>query len=123
MGVAKYLWGPHTRDGVTAALITAMLDQASKLWLLFAYGLAAKGPVKILPVADLILTWNKGISYGLLQQDSALGQWVLFAVKVAASIFLWAWLSQAATRLTALSLGLIIGGAAGNAVDRLAHGA
>ncbi len=122
-GFSKYLWGPHSRDGVTLALITCMLDQASKLWLLFGYGLAAKSPVKVLPVLDLVLTWNKGISYGLFQQDSELGQWTLFGIKVAAVIFLWIWLSQAGTRLTALALGLIIGGAAGNAIDRLAHGA
>ncbi|HKY87493.1 MAG TPA: signal peptidase II [Pseudorhodoplanes sp.] len=120
---SKFLWGPHTRDGITAALLIGMLDQASKLWLYYAYDLAAKSPVKVLPVLDLVLTWNKGISYGLFQQDSAFGQWALFGVKVAATVFLWAWLSQATTRLTALSLGLIIGGALGNAVDRLAHGA
>jgi len=121
--LSKYLWGPHSRDGITAALIIAMLDQASKLWLFFAYDLAAKSPVKVLPVFDLVLTWNKGISYGLFQQDSEIGQWALFGVKVAAVIFLWGWLSQAGSRLTALALGLIIGGALGNAVDRLAHGA
>jgi signal peptidase II len=77
----------------------------------------------LLPVLDLVLTWNKGISYGLFQQDSTFGQWALFGVKVAATIFLWAWLSQAGSRLTAFSLGLIIGGAFGNAIDRLAHGA
>jgi len=120
---SRYLWGPHTRDGITAALIVGMLDQASKLWLYYAYDLAAKSPVKILPVLDLVLTWNRGISYGLFQQDGAFGQWALFGVKVAAVVFLWAWLSQAGTRLTALSLGLIIGGAFGNAIDRLAHGA
>ncbi len=123
MGLSQYLWGPHSRDGVCAALIVGLLDQASKLWLFFAYGLAAKSPVKVLPVMDLVLTWNKGISYGLFQQDSEFGQWALFGVKIAATIFLWAWLSQAGTRLTALALGLIIGGALGNAVDRLAHGA
>jgi signal peptidase II len=76
-----------------------------------------------LPVLDLVLTWNKGISYGLFQQDSAFGQWALFGVKVAAVMFLWVWLSQAGTKLTAWALGLIIGGALGNAVDRLVHGA
>ena len=84
MGLSKYLWGPHTRDGITAALIIGMLDQASKLWLYYAYDLAAKSPVKVLPVLDLVLTWNKGISYGLFQQDSMLGQWALFGVKVSA---------------------------------------
>lgn len=123
MGISKYLWGPHSRDGVIAAVIVGVLDQASKLWLFFAYDLAAKSPVKVLPVLDLVLTWNKGISYGLFQQDSEMGQWALFGIKVAASVFLWGWLSQAGTRLTALGLGLIIGGALGNAVDRLVHGA
>jgi signal peptidase II len=123
MGLSKYLWGPHSRDGISAALIIGLLDQASKLWLLYAYDLGPKSPVKLLPVLDLVLTWNKGISYGLFQQDSAFGQWALFGVKVAATVFLWAWLSQAGSRLTAFSLGLIIGGAFGNAVDRLAHGA
>ncbi len=89
------------RDGITVALLTGMLDQATKLWLYYAYDLAAKSPVKVLPVLDLVLTWNKGISYGLFQQDSAFGQWMLFGVKVFAVIFLWVWLSQAATRLTA----------------------
>jgi signal peptidase II len=120
---SSYLWGPHSRDGVIVALLTALADQGSKLWLYFSYDLAAKGPVKLLPVMDLVLTWNRGISYGLFQQDGAFGQWALFGVKVAAMVFLWAWLSQAGTRLTALCLGLIIGGALGNAVDRLLHGA
>jgi signal peptidase II len=123
MALSKYLWGPYTRDGITVALLTGMFDQATKLWLYYAYDLAAKSPVKVLPVLDLVLTWNRGISYGLFQQDSAFGQWMLFGVKVFAVIFLWVWLSQAATRLTAVALGLIIGGAFGNAVDRLAHGA
>lgn len=123
MGLSKYLWGAHSRDGIIVALLTALADQGSKLWLYFSYDLAAKGPVKLLPVMDLVLTWNKGISYGLFQQDGAFGQWALFGVKVAAVVFLWAWLSQAGTRLTALCLGLIIGGALGNAADRLLHGA
>lgn len=118
---SRYLWGPHSRDGVAAALVIGMLDQASKLWLYFAYDLAAKSPVKVLPVLDLVLTWNKGISYGLFQQDGVFGQWALFGVMIAATIFLWIWLARSETRLTALALGLIIGGAWGNAVDRLAY--
>src|SRR6185503_969966 len=65
----------------------------------------------------------RGISYGLFQQDSELGQWVLFGLKVAAVILLCVWLARASCRLTALGLGLIIGGAVGNAIDRVLHGA
>ena len=119
----SYLFGPLTRDGVTAALITALLDQASKLWLLYAYDLGSRGRVPVLPFFDLVLVWNKGISYGLFAQDTAFGQMALLAFKVAAAVFLWVWLAKAENRLMAVSLGLIIGGAIGNAVDRLVHGA
>src|SRR5208282_2335452 len=58
-------------------------------------------------------------SYGLLQQKGLFGLWALFAFKAAAIVFLWIWLARASSRLTAVALGLIIGGALGNAVDRL----
>ena len=69
-----------------------------------------------------MLTRNTGISYGLLQTQGPLGQWLLLAVKAAAVALLWVWLAHARDRLTALSLGLIVGGAIGNAIDRLAYG-
>ncbi|MES1155383.1 MAG: signal peptidase II [Pseudorhodoplanes sp.] len=105
------------------AVLACALDQASKLWLLFVYDLGARGAVKILPVLDFVLIWNTGISYGLLQQNGPLGQWALLAFKVIAVALLWIWLARAGSRLVALSLGLIIGGAIGNAIDRLVHGA
>lgn len=119
----SYLWGPYTRDGLTAALVTGLLDQALKLWLLFAYDLGSKGRVQIMPFMDFVLTWNTGISYGLFQQDGPFGQWALLTLKVIAVVLLWIWLSRAGSRLTAISLGLIIGGALGNAIDRIAYGA
>lgn len=120
---SRYLWGPLTRDGLAAALVTALIDQASKLWLLYAFDLGSRGRVPVLPFLDLVLVWNKGVSYGLFAQSSALGQMLLLGFKVLAAVFLWVWLARAENRLMAVSLGLIIGGAIGNAVDRLAHGA
>jgi signal peptidase II len=117
----QYLSGPLTAFGLAVALIACVLDQASKLYLLFVYDLAAN-PTRLGPYFDLVLTRNTGISYGLFQSQGPLGQWVLLGVKAAAVLLLWAWLSRAANRLTALSLGLIIGGALGNAIDRLAYG-
>ena len=121
--LSAYLWGPFSRDGLTVVLIVFLLDQASKLWLLYGFDLAARGRVPVLPFFDLVLVWNKGISYGLFAQDGPVGQMVLLALKVIVGVGLWAWISQAENRLTAMSLGLIVGGAAGNAVDRLAHNA
>lgn len=114
---------PLTRFGLAVAAVTAALDQASKLWLLLAFDLGARGVVPVTPFFDLVLTWNRGISYGLFQQDGPLGQWALLALTAIAVVLLWMWLARTDNRLAALSLGLVIGGAVGNAVDRLAHGA
>lgn len=120
---ARLLWGPLTGFGVIAALLTCAADQASKVWLLQAYDLASKGAVKIAPYVDFVLTWNTGISYGWFQQEGPFGQWALLALKAIAVALLWIWLTRAHSRPTALALGLIIGGALGNAIDRLAYGA
>jgi signal peptidase II len=121
--VSEYLYGPHTRLGVMLAAAACVADQAVKIWLLQVYGLAQKGIVALTPFLDLVLTWNTGISYGLFPQESELGRWLLLAAKLVAVTALWIWLARARTALTAVSLGLIIGGAFGNAIDRLAYGA
>jgi signal peptidase II len=118
----SYIRGPLTRFGVIVATIACLFDQASKLYLLHVVDLAATGPIRFGPFFHLIFTRNTGISYGLFQTSGAFGAWVLLAVKIVAVILLWAWLARARDRLTALSLGLIIGGAIGNGIDRLAYG-
>jgi signal peptidase II len=120
---ASWFWGPASHLGLITAVITAVADQASKLWLLLGFDMEAKQRVEIAPFLDLVMVWNKGISYGLFQQEGVLGQWVLLLIKIAAVLFLWVWLARSESRLTALSLGLILGGAIGNAVDRMIHGA
>jgi signal peptidase II len=117
------LWGPFTALGLAVAVAAAVLDQASKLWLIFVTDLASRAPIALTPFLDLVLTWNTGISYGLFPQEGPLGQWALLALKVIAAVLLWIWLARASSRLTAVALGLIIGGAIGNAIDRLAYGA
>lgn len=119
---ASLLWGPLTRFALVIVLVTATVDQAVKLWLLFEFDLGARGPLPLAPFLMLRLTQNTGISYGLFPQEGPLGQWVLLALKAIAVILLWIWLSRTTSRLAALSLGLIIGGAVGNAIDRIAHG-
>jgi len=117
-----YITGPFTRFGLAVAVITCLLDQASKVYLLSVYDLAAHGPVRLGPFFDFVLTRNTGISYGLFQTQGPVGQWVLLGLKAVAVLLLWLWLAHARDRLTALSLGLIVGGAVGNAIDRLAYG-
>jgi signal peptidase II len=114
---------PHLRPGVIAAIAVLALDQASKLWLLFVFDIAHRGAVKVTPFFDLVLAWNTGISYGWFQNEGAAGQTVLLAVKAVAVIVLMIWMARSRTLLAALALGLIIGGAIGNAMDSFAHGA
>ena len=118
-----YSWGPLSAFGLGIAAAACAADQALKLWLLFGYRLGEKGMVSIAPFVDLVLTWNRGISYGLFQQDGPLGQWALLALKAVAVALLWIWLARTGSRLTATALGLILGGAVGNGIDRAAYGA
>ena len=121
--MSGYLYGPLTRFGLIVAAVAGAVDQAAKLWLLFGFDLANRGIVRLTPFLDFVLTWNPGISYGWFPQESDLGRFVLLLLKLGAVVVLWIWLARAESRLTALALGLIIGGAFGNAVDRLAYGA
>jgi len=112
-----------SRLGLAAALVTLVLDQATKLWLLFGLDLPLREPVRLAPFLDLIVVWNRGISYGLFQQNSELGRWALIVISILASIALSFWIRRTKAKLLAASLGLIVGGAIGNVIDRLAYGA
>jgi signal peptidase II len=111
------------RLGAGLALATVALDQASKLWLLFVHDLPVREPVTLAPVLDLMVVWNRGISYGLFQQDSGLGRWALVALSVVAAFGLCLWMARTRSRFLAAALALVAGGAIGNAIDRIAYGA
>src|SRR3982075_3699418 len=113
----------HLRPGVIAALAVLALDQASKLWLLFVFDIAHRGAVRVTPFLDLVLAWNVGISFGWLQNDSPAAQISLMIIKAVAVIILAIWMARSRTLIATVALGLIIGGAIGNAIDRFAYGA
>jgi signal peptidase II len=79
--------------------------------------------VRVTPFFDLVLAWNTGISYGWLQNMGTTGQTLLMAGKAVAIVLLAIWMARSQTRLAVIGLGLIIGGAIGNAIDRIAYGA
>jgi signal peptidase II len=114
---------PRLRAGVIAAVAALVIDQASKLWLLYVFDIAHRGAVQVTPFFDLVLAWNVGISFGWFQTDSQLAQTVLIAIKAVAVIVLGIWMARSSTLLATVALGLIIGGAIGNGVDRFLHGA
>ena len=111
------------RAGVIAAIATLVIDQASKLWLLNVFDIARRGAVKVTPFFDLVLAWNIGISFGWLQNEGQLAQIALMAIKAVAVVALAIWMARSRTLLATVALGLIIGGAVGNAIDRFAYGA
>ena len=108
--------------GLLTALGILVLDQANKLWLIFGFDIAAHQPVRLTPFFDVVFLKNPGISYSLLTTNSAFGRWALLAIAVVATACLILWLWRTRLALTAFGLGLIIGGALGNAADRLAYG-
>ena len=114
---------PLLRSGVIAAVVTLIVDQASKLWLLHVFDIGHRGMVQVTSFFDLVLAWNTGISYGWLQNMGSTGQTLLMAGKAVAIVLLAICMARSQTRLAVIGLGLIIGGAIGNAIDRIAYGA
>ncbi|ACB94650.1 signal peptidase II [Beijerinckia indica] len=109
--------------GGLAAFLCLVLDQANKLWLIHVFDIEARRPVRLAPFFDIIYERNPGISYSLFRAQSAMGRWILVALTLFAILLLSIWLWRATNRLVALALGCIIGGALGNAIDRIAAGA
>jgi signal peptidase II len=113
----------HLRPGILAALAALALDQASKLWLLFVLDIGHRDAIRVTPFLDLVLAWNVGISFGWFQNDSQIAQISLMLIKAVAVIVLAIWMARSRTLIATIALGLIIGGAIGNAIDRFAYGA
>lgn len=109
--------------GVLAAALALALDQGHKFWMLHIYDVAARQPVRIAPFLDVVMSWNRGISYSLFAGHGDAARWALLALQLAIVAGLCVWLARTPTRLTALALGFIVGGALGNAFDRLFRGA
>jgi signal peptidase II len=107
--------------GLAATVI--VLDQVSKYWILHVVDLPTRGQVPVTPFFSLSMVWNRGVSFGLLRAEADLARWGLagFAVVVAIALAIWA--RKADRTLTGVALGLIIGGAIGNVIDRIRFGA
>ena len=121
--MANKLVGPVSALGLTAAAVTLTADQASKWLVLRGLRLGSGDVLTVTPFFDLVLAMNRGISYGLLPQDSEFGRWILVMVNLAAAGFFVFWLRRVRSRLLAVALGLLVGGALGNAIDRAIYGA
>lgn len=123
MSGKNHLWGAYSGFGLLVALLALIADQLNKYWTIEIFDLGSRGRVAVTPYLDLVLHWNPGISFGQLPQNSDLGRYLLIGFSVIAVIALFIWLAYSYSRLVAASVGLIIGGAIGNLIDRIVHGA
>ncbi|MGZ5923614.1 MAG: signal peptidase II [Rhizomicrobium sp.] len=111
--------------GLVSAAIAMFLDQATKILLLYVFGFRTMLPgesVQVLPFFNLVMTWNPGVSYGLFPATGPLGTVLLVLFSLAAVFGLSWWLWHAERRALTMGLGLVVGGALGNLVDRLVYG-
>lgn len=119
----SFLWSRTAPLALAIIVATVAIDQLHKWWMLSVYDIESKGRVQIFSFFDITYVKNIGISYSLFNQESLLGQYLLTAFAVFASVCLWLWLNRSgASRLMAIGLALIIGGALGNAIDRATRG-
>jgi signal peptidase II len=117
-----------TKLGWTAlalALAVILIDQATKAWVLTGLDLPLRGSVRLAGPFYLTMVWNPGVSFvgGFLQAHKELVRWVLAAFSVTVAAILAAWVRRAERPLFAIAIGLVIGGAIGNVVDRIRFGA
>ncbi|CAN7534249.1 signal peptidase II [Phenylobacterium sp. LjRoot225] len=105
-----------------AALVVA-LDQASKFWIVQVFDLPMKSTTPVAGPFHLTMVWNRGVSFGLLRADVDTTRWALAAFSIIVSIFLAVWVRNASRKLSAVALGLVMGGAIGNVIDRIRFGA
>jgi signal peptidase II len=117
-------WTP--RDwGFVCATVALFLDQACKLVMLYGYQFREMTPgaaVPVLPFFNLVMVWNRGVSYGLFPAQGPWGTAFLALFSIAAVTGLGWWLWRADRTSLAVGLGLVIGGAAGNLIDRVVYG-
>lgn len=110
------------RFGLVVAALVFAADQISKPWILSVFEGGAR-PVEVTPFFNLVLVYNRGVSFGLFSNDSAYGPYILAGLAVAIALGIWWFLLRKATgRYMAVACGMIVGGAFGNALDRLLYG-
>jgi signal peptidase II len=109
--------------GLALAALIVVVDRIVKVALVGRFVQAGEPwPVEVTSFFNLVMVWNRGISFGLFQSDET-GRWILVGLAAAVSLALVVWLSRAGSLWIATAIGLVLGGAIGNAWDRFVWGA
>ena len=110
------------RLGVIIAAAVLVVDRFSKWWVLAAFAEPGEGVV-LAPFFNVVLVMNTGVSFGLLKSDTAWVPWVLILFAAVIVVILFAWMARVERRWLAGAIGLVLGGAVGNIIDRISYGA
>lgn len=108
--------------GMLISAFTMLLDQWSK-WYIMQVLRVEEGEIHLLSFFKLVMVWNQGISFGMMSGNSGMWRWVLVALAAIITGILLVWLWRSVRLYDAVALGLVIGGAAGNVIDRFRFGA
>lgn len=119
---ARDMRGRSLRRGLGLAVLVIALDQLSK-WAMLTQMMLPPRTIEVAPFFNLVYVWNRGISFGMFNSDSPWNRWTLPLLAVAIVVYLVNWLRRTGHWLVITALGLIIGGALGNVLDRAMHGA
>ena len=119
---SRFRPSPIALKGLALAAAVIVLDQASKWWIL-ASVMRPPRVIEVAPFFNLVMGWNRGVSFGLFNSDSPLNLWLLPLVVVGITAMLLVWLWRAEQAWVGIGIGLVVGGAIGNLVDRLRFGA
>ncbi|MHA1598954.1 MAG: signal peptidase II [Alphaproteobacteria bacterium] len=108
--------------GLVVAHATGALDQISKWWIVESV-MRPPHVIEVTPFFNIVLAWNRGVSFGMFNNDADGAQWLLSGVAMVIVTVLLVWLWRCENRLLATAIGLIVGGAVGNVIDRMNYGA
>jgi signal peptidase II len=117
------VWGGYSSLGAGVAILAFAADRLHKWWSLNILDMPSVGRITVSGNFDIVMAWNKGVSYGLFQAETIAGRIGLIVFALAIVIGLGLWLAKAENKPLAIAIGLIIGGALGNVLDRLIYGA
>ncbi len=113
--------GPR-KAGLLVGLAVLAADQASKWWIVNEL-MSPPRQIEITPFFNIVMVWNRGVTFGIFANDSDWGRWLLIGLSLAISAVLVVWMWRCGRGWVAAALGGVIGGALGNVIDRFHYGA
>ena len=113
----------NLKAGIIIALATLAADQLHKYIMLHVVGMVDGRVIEVTSFFNIVMVWNYGVSFGMFNNGSSANAYILVLMTLAIVTFLFIWMKRTNSKWQTVALGMVIGGALGNAVDRVAYGA